>query len=314
MIMGHKLTTEEFIERAKVFHSEYDYSKVVYVNSHTKVCIICPIHGEFYIQAYNIGNSGHGCPKCAKEQARIKFRHSEQEIESKIKDQYPGYTFKIDNYINENSKIQMTCSCGYTYRTAIRNVWENRQCRKCASKESGLKQRMSQEEFINRAKLLYGNTYDYSKTVYTKSADKVTITCPEHGDFQVVATNHLQGIAGCPVCSSSIGEQLVRSYLLDNKIDYIPQYKIDYPKYKFKTTRIDFYVPEFNTFIEVNGAQHYYPIYKFGGETQLQKQQKRDQYVSDYCSTYGIKLIIINYNQKKNISKILNKEFYGIDE
>ena len=77
MIMGHKLTTEEFIERAKVFHPEYDYSKVVYVNSHTKVCIICPIHGEFYIQAYNIGNLGHGCPKCAKEQARIKFRHSE---------------------------------------------------------------------------------------------------------------------------------------------------------------------------------------------------------------------------------------------
>ena len=49
MIMGHKLTTEEFIERAKVFHPEYDYSKVVYVNSHIKVCIICPIHGEFYI-------------------------------------------------------------------------------------------------------------------------------------------------------------------------------------------------------------------------------------------------------------------------
>ena len=158
MIMGHKLTTEEFIERAKVFHPEYDYSKVVYVNSHTKVCIICPIRGGFYIQACNIGNLGQGCSKCAKEQARIKFRHSKQEIESKIKDQYPGYTFKIDNYINENSKIQMTCSCGYTYRTAIRNVWENRQCRKCASKESGLKQRMSQEEFINRAKLLYGNT------------------------------------------------------------------------------------------------------------------------------------------------------------
>lgn len=63
MIMGHKLTTEEFIERAKVFHPEYDYSKVVYVNSHTKVCIICPIHGEFWMTpAKHL--SGQKCPKC----------------------------------------------------------------------------------------------------------------------------------------------------------------------------------------------------------------------------------------------------------
>lgn len=43
-----KLTTEEFIERARKIHgNKYDYSKVNYVNAKTKVCIICPIHGEF---------------------------------------------------------------------------------------------------------------------------------------------------------------------------------------------------------------------------------------------------------------------------
>lgn len=39
---------EIFIEKAtKIHNSKYDYSKVEYVNSKTKVCIICPIHGEF---------------------------------------------------------------------------------------------------------------------------------------------------------------------------------------------------------------------------------------------------------------------------
>lgn len=42
-------TTEEFIHTAKVIHGDkYDYSKVVYFNNSTKVCIICPKHGEFW--------------------------------------------------------------------------------------------------------------------------------------------------------------------------------------------------------------------------------------------------------------------------
>ena len=47
--MSKKLTTEEFIIKAKSKHNNiYDYSNVDYVNSKTKICIICPIHGEFY--------------------------------------------------------------------------------------------------------------------------------------------------------------------------------------------------------------------------------------------------------------------------
>ena len=48
MIM-EKTKNEIFIERAKKVHGDkYDYSKVEYVNTHTKVCIICPEHGEFW--------------------------------------------------------------------------------------------------------------------------------------------------------------------------------------------------------------------------------------------------------------------------
>lgn len=47
--MTKKLTTKEFIEKAqKIHNNKYDYSKVEYVNAHMKICIICPIHGEFW--------------------------------------------------------------------------------------------------------------------------------------------------------------------------------------------------------------------------------------------------------------------------
>lgn len=46
--MGKKKTKEEFIQEARDVHGDkYDYSKVEYVNNHTKVCILCPKHGEF---------------------------------------------------------------------------------------------------------------------------------------------------------------------------------------------------------------------------------------------------------------------------
>lgn len=58
------MTKEEFIEKSKVIHGDrYDYSRVNYKNNKTKVCIICPIHGEFW-QRPNNHLSGQGCPYC----------------------------------------------------------------------------------------------------------------------------------------------------------------------------------------------------------------------------------------------------------
>lgn len=59
-----KLTTEEFIAKARAIHGDkYDYSKVVYINAKTKVCIICPEHGEFW-QLPNNHLQYRGCSAC----------------------------------------------------------------------------------------------------------------------------------------------------------------------------------------------------------------------------------------------------------
>ena len=63
--MPKRLTTEEFVHRAKLVHGEkYDYTKVVYVDCVTKVCIICPIHGEFWQKPVD-HLRGAGCKHCA---------------------------------------------------------------------------------------------------------------------------------------------------------------------------------------------------------------------------------------------------------
>ena len=60
------MTNDDFITRAIAVHgNKYDYAKVEYKNANTKVCIICPEHGE-YLQRDADHLLGRGCPKCAK--------------------------------------------------------------------------------------------------------------------------------------------------------------------------------------------------------------------------------------------------------
>lgn len=58
------LTTEQFIEKAKRAHlDKYDYAWAEYINNHTKIKIVCPVHGVFN-QTPMSHISGRGCPSC----------------------------------------------------------------------------------------------------------------------------------------------------------------------------------------------------------------------------------------------------------
>lgn len=64
--MGRKLTTPEFKAKAVLIHGDkYDYSKAEYVDSKTKVCIICPEHGEFW-QTTTAHFNGQNCYHCGR--------------------------------------------------------------------------------------------------------------------------------------------------------------------------------------------------------------------------------------------------------
>lgn len=58
-------STDDFIRKANQIHGDkYDYSKVDYVNSCTKVCIVCHEHGEFWQNPHG-HLTGRGCQKCS---------------------------------------------------------------------------------------------------------------------------------------------------------------------------------------------------------------------------------------------------------
>lgn len=69
-------TAKIFTKEATTIHNNiYNYDKVIYVNSHTKVTITCPIHGDFTQAPYS-HLAGHGCDSCARERNSISSRMS----------------------------------------------------------------------------------------------------------------------------------------------------------------------------------------------------------------------------------------------
>ena len=66
-------------------------------------------------------------------------------------------------------------------------------------------------EFIEKARNIHGDKYDYSKVEYIKNSEKVCIVCPKHGEFWMTPHNHLQR-RGCPVCAKASRKEFLSNY------------------------------------------------------------------------------------------------------
>ena len=275
-----KLTTEGFINKAKKIHGDkYDYSKVEYVNAKTKVCIICPEHGEFW-QTPDNHLKGFGCTKCNSFIKKIKEVHNDK------------YNYSKVNYVDSKTKVCIICpKHGEFWQTPNAHL-QGQGCPKCSIEYNKKRMSLTTEEFIKKAKEIHGDKYDYSKTDYINADTKVCIVCKKHGEFWQKPYKHLQG-QGCPKCKCSKLESDILNYLINKNINYIHQYR---PKFLSEGKRhlsLDFYLPDYNVAIECQGIQHFCQTTFF---------EKREQNISDrdikkynICKDNGIKIYYFSY-------------------
>ena len=98
----------------------------------------------------------------------------------------------------------------------------------------------STEEFINKAKKVHGDKYEYDKVNYVQARKTVIVTCPEHGDFPITPDNHLRG-KGCKECGKINAGLKTRS----NTNDFIEKSKrvhtipYDYSRVNYETNSTD---------------------------------------------------------------------------
>lgn len=104
------------------------------------------------------------------------------------------YVYDKAVFTGVKDKVIITCPVhGDFEQTPLRHL-AGGGCSRCAGNV-----RKTTAEFIESAREVHGDRYDYSEAVYTRAFGKVRIICPEHGVFEQTAHDHLGG-SGCPKC------------------------------------------------------------------------------------------------------------------
>jgi uncharacterized ubiquitin-like protein YukD len=177
-----------FIENASKLHNgKYDYNMVNYINSKTKVKIICKHHGEFEMIP-NSHSMGSGCPKCSG------FSYSKEEYIKQMKLIYgETYDYSKINYKFVSDKVEIICKIHGSFYKQMSRFLGGAGCQKCLGFGK------SNKDFISQCTKIHGNKFDYSLTKYNKARDFIDVICKSHGIFKIKAYCHLNGV-GCVKC------------------------------------------------------------------------------------------------------------------
>ncbi len=112
-------------------------------------------------------------------------------------------------YVNNMQKVVIVCKIHGEFRQSpVKHIRHKYACPKCARIGWGKARRTDREEFLKMAKALYGDIYDYEKTVLRKKEDAIDVYCKKHKQtFSQRMISHLQGRIGCKECLKERKEQ-----------------------------------------------------------------------------------------------------------
>ena len=356
---------QKIIEKCNKIHNEkYDYSKIKYIKQKKEVCIICPIHGEFW-QTLDAHSRGEGCPKCAKEERVKKLTKTTKKfIEDAIKIHGDRYDYSKSDLKNrdEKGRVCIICPIHGEFWQKPDNHLQGNNCPKCrglyrttdefitlmkekfgniydfskaiykgshenitliyngkkittkaikfltAKKPITFERVRCKEDFIEKANKIHCGKYDYSKVNYINNTTRVCIICPIHGEFWQTPADHLQG-CGCKECKISKLEENMMLSLKKENIDFIHIYRPEWLSSGLSHQSIDIYIPRYNIGIECQGPQHFrnVPIFKDSVEKNIERDIKK---FNKSISKLKIFYLIDKHIKKKDI--ITNKKYGGI--
>ncbi len=255
-------TTEQFIEKVtKIHKNKYDYSLTNYQGSKNNVKIICPKHGVFE-QSPGAHLSGSGCKKCAN-----RFLDKENFIEKARRIHGKRYDYSLVEYQKSNIKVKIICSIHGIFEQTPNGHLMGRGCSKCRG------QRLTQKDFIKKAKKVHGNKFDYSKVNFINGSTKITIICKVHGEFQCTPNKHYHNKkGGCPKCLNRASN--AETFIEKAKDIHGGKYNYSLVNYTYASEKVKIICPKHGMF-EMSPNSHLsgYGCKKCNYENKLKRKQ-----------------------------------------
>lgn len=194
-----------FFDKAyEKYGDRYSYESFEYTNAKTKSIIMCPKHGEFEQSPDRHLRSPHACPGC------LSVRKSELRAGKPVAWTRPfldvsdylerlnlpdRYEIDTSEYIGlSKGSVTLTCpdhgSVIYAPQALLQSKYK---CKLCAREYVNETNTASFDDFKEVASRRYSNKYVYPDQEFVNRLSKVTIICPDHGEFIKVARVHIAG-------------------------------------------------------------------------------------------------------------------------
>ena len=135
------------------------------------------------------------------------------------------YDYSKVNYINAKTKVTIICSEHGEFQQTPSNHLSNYNCQKCAKNFQ-----LDTNSFIEKAKVIHNDKYDYSKVEYVNTDTQIIIICREHGEFIQIPDFHINRKCGCPKCSNNVKLNILEFI---EKAEKIHGNKYDYSKVEY---------------------------------------------------------------------------------
>ena len=307
-----RMTSDEFFQR---MHQLYDATELDFMNSEfknkgAKVTAYCRKHGAITHPA-TYWLDGKGCEYC-----NGKF-YPQDFLQMARKAQGQEYTYRgVDKITSASSRVMVHCGNPdhKWHRMLVSLVLQGCKCRECAGRHQSLEERKA--NLLERVKEKFGDGhFQIAIDEYTTTHNPITVTCLDHNyNYKIAPDILLNGAGGCPFCSASEGEAVIKGWLDNHGIPHTWHAQIpnEDPTLPLQYVEPDFWLEHLNLYIEYHGEQHYENIGHFYDGKRIRNfavQQHRDRYLRDYCQRHGHRLLEIPYWDFKRIDEILSLYF-----
>ena len=304
-IVSQKLskTHEQYVEEVLINNPDVEVLEK-YINAKTPILHKCKKDGYEWMATPSNILSGGMCPMCTGNIAWTTERYCQA-----VRDINPNIEV-LGEYVGARTPILHKCKIdNHEWETIPNRVLRKAGCPICGNRRISQKLSKTHKKYVKEVSICNPDIEVLGEYAGTKTP--ILHKCKKDGhEWMITPSNVLSG-KGCPQCKESKGERIVRQWLERNKVIYKSQYK--FPDCKDKCALpFDFYLPEYNTCIEYDGGQHFFPV-NFSGEgaeyteQQFKTIQYHDQIKNQYCADNGITLLRIPYF--KNIEEELDNFF-----
>ena len=302
-----ELTLDTFKNRMhELYGDKYTFVWSDFKNKYSQVRFTCKQHGKQQRSA-RVLLEGKGCEYCNGKLWPPDWIKNARAVHG-------------DKYEYDDSRPPRLTSDYIRYKCPVHGWQETRYdchvlqghgCALCAGVLTKMPVEERKQIWIKKCKKRFPGKYSYRDVVYVNNDTPVKIYCKEHHiTFETTPDTHLRGSGACPLCTRSVGEVEIFKWLSEHAIPFETQKVIPNENMFCKRQYLvaDFYLPDLNLIIEMNGLQHYQYVEHFHTKDwTLEDQQIRDETLRAYCRDHRINLLEIKYDKIDKIPQILAK-------